>query len=98
MQKLKIQPKTLIPLQGSKTRGGMGIYPPNNLAVFPPHSLSMVYIYICIPPNNLCLVCVGVHLNSGKKCSIVGEEALFFGLHLICLPEQNRGRGSSPQC
>ena len=41
-----------------------GIYPPNNLAVSP-NSLSVVYI--CIPPNNLTLVCVGVHLNSGKK-------------------------------
>ena len=29
--------------------------------------------------------------------SIFGEE-LFFALHLICSPEQNHGRGSSPQC
>ena len=33
----------------------------------------------------------------GEKCSIFGED-FFFGLHLICSPEQNRGRGSSPQC
>ena len=40
---------------------------------------------------------VGVHLNSGKKkCSIFWKD-LFFGLHLICSPEQNCGRGSSPQ-
>ena len=30
-----------------------------------------------------------------KKCSIFGED-LFFALHLICSPEKNRGRGSSP--
>ena len=39
---------------------------------------------------------VGVHLNSGKKCFIFGEDLFFFGLHLICSPEQNCGRGSSP--
>ena len=32
-----------------------------------------------------------------KSSSIFGEE-LFFGLRLICLPEKDRGRGSSPQC
>ena len=31
----------------------------------------------------------------GKKCSIFGEDRLF-ALHLICSPEKNRGRGSSP--
>ena len=25
------------------------------------------------------------------------DEDLFFGLHLICSPEKNRGRGSYPQ-
>ena len=30
-----------------------------------------------------------------KKGSIFGED-LFFVLHLICSPEKNRGRGSSP--
>ena len=29
-----------------------------------------------------------------KKSSIFSED--FFGLHLICSPEQNRGRGLSP--
>ena len=32
----------------------------------------------------------------GKKRSIFGEDLLFLGLHLICSPEQNRGRGLSP--
>ena len=36
----------------------------------------------------------GIPLNSGKKCSIFGEE-LFFGLHLICSTEKNRSRGLS---
>ena len=40
---------------------------------------------------------VGVHLNSGEKSGpFVVKTYLFFGVHLICLPEQNRGRGSSP--
>ena len=30
-----------------------------------------------------------------KKCSIFGED-LFFALHLICSPNKNCGRGSSP--
>ena len=39
----------------------------------------------------------GLHLNSGKKIvPFFGEDVFFFGLHLICSPEQNRGRGSSP--
>ena len=35
--------------------------------------------------------------TQGKKGSIFGKD-LFFGLHLICSTEKNRGRGSSPQC
>ena len=31
----------------------------------------------------------------GKNSSISGED-LFFGLHLICLPEKDRGQGSFP--
>ena len=38
----------------------------------------------------------GLHLNLGKKKGSTFGKDLFFGLHLICSPEQNRGRGSSP--
>ena len=39
---------------------------------------------------------VGVHLNLGEKSVPFFGKTFFFGLHLICSPEQNRGRGSSP--
>ena len=39
----------------------------------------------------------GLHLNLGKKSINFGED-LFFGFHLICSPEKDRGQGSSPQC
>ena len=35
-------------------------------------------------------------MNSGKKSVPFLVKTFFFGLHLICSPEQNRGRGSSP--
>ena len=56
--------------RGAETRGGWGIYPPNNLTV-PPNNLSMVYI--CIPSNNLTLVCIWGRSPpefGEKKCSI----------------------------
>ena len=31
-----------------------------------------------------------------KNSSIFDEDLFFFGLHLICLPEKDRGRDSSP--
>ena len=37
----------------------------------------------------------GLHLNSGKKVFHFWGRP-FFALHLICSPEKNRGRGSSP--
>ena len=37
----------------------------------------------------------GLHLNSGKKSGSF-LVIFFFALHLICSPEKNRGRGSSP--
>ena len=39
-----------------------------------------------------------LHLNSGKKSVPFLVKTFFFALHLICLPEKNRGRGSSSQC
>ena len=56
-------------------------------------------VYICIPPiiRLWCASECRSPLEFGeKKCSISGED-LFFGLHLICLPEKNRGRDSSLQ-
>ena len=43
-------------------------------------------------------VCIWAQVSTrirGKKCSNFGKD-FFFGLHLIYLPEKNRGRGSSP--
>ena len=37
-------------------------------------------------------------LELGEKSAPVLVKTFFFGLHLICSPEKNRGRGSSPQC
>ena len=37
-----------------------------------------------------------LYLNSGKtSIPIFGEDHFYFGLHLICSHEKNRGRGSS---
>ena len=44
------------------------------------------------------MVCIWTQVSNwirGKMFPCVGED-LFFGLHLICSPETNRGRGSSP--
>ena len=38
----------------------------------------------------------GLHVNSGKKSVAFLVKTFFFALHLICSPEKNRGRGSSP--
>ena len=38
-----------------------------------------------------------MHLHHPQKFDS-GVHQNFFGPHLICSPEQNRGRGSSPQC
>ena len=32
----------------------------------------------------------------GEKTLQFSVKTFFFGLHLICLPEKDRGRGSSP--
>ena len=38
-----------------------------------------------------------LHLNLGKKSvPFLVKTFFFFGLHLTCSPEQNRGQGSSP--
>ena len=37
-------------------------------------------------------------LISGYAPGSIFSEDLFFALHLICSPEKNGGRGSSPQC
>ena len=34
----------------------------------------------------------------GEKTLQFSVKTFFFGLHLTCLPEKDRGRGSSPQC
>ena len=38
----------------------------------------------------------GLHLNFGKKALQYSVKTFFYGLHLICFPEKDRGRGSSP--
>ena len=85
--------------QGCRNPGGSeGYIPPNNLTVSPPivwvwsTSASPPIIWLWCASERRCSLEVGE-----KQCSIFGED-LFFGLHLICSPEQNRGRGSSPLC
>ena len=49
----------------------------------------------CLVKTFLFLFFFGLHPNLEKKCFIFGEDLFFYGLHVICSPEQNRGRGSS---
>ena len=53
-------------------------------------------VYICIHPNNLTVVCMWITWIQGKKPLEILVMTFFFGLHLICWREKNRGRGSSP--
>ena len=62
--------------RGAETRGGWGDISPKNLSM----------VYICIPSNNLTLVCIWAQVSTwvrGKKRSNFGEDLFFvFGLHL----------------
>ena len=84
-ERWRLHPQTLVP-----PATGSFVPRPKN---YPPPLRVSGYAPGPIFSENLFL---GFHLNSGKKkCSIFGED-LFFALHLICSPEKNRGRGSSP--
>ena len=84
--------------RGAETRrGGMGRYILPIIWLYPPNNLSIVCI--CIPPI-IWLWCAFERrspLEFGEQSFLSLGEDLFFGLHFICSPEKNRGRGSSPQ-
>ena len=72
--------------QGCRNPGGDGgCIPTNNLTVSPP----IIWLWSAFERRS--------PLEFGeKKCSNFGEELFLFGLHLICSPEKNCGRGSFP--
>ena len=59
-------------------------------------SVFLTKVYICIHPNNLTVVCMWITWIREKKTLEILVKTFFFGLHLICWREKNRGRGSSP--
>ena len=87
--------------------GGWEIYPPNNLSMvyicISPNNLTLVCIWAqvstWIREKKVFLFWwrpfFGFYLNSGEK-SVPSLVKTFFGVHWICSPEKNRGRGLFP--
>ena len=81
-------------MQGCRNPGG--IYPPNNLTVSLPivwewsTSASTPIIWLLCASERRC------PLEFGEKSVPFLMKTFLFALHLLCSPEENRGRGSSP--
>ena len=72
--------------------GGSALLAPPPIANLPPHLRISGYAPGSIFDEDLFF---NLHLNSGEK-SVPFLKTFYFALHLVCSPEKNGGRGSSP--